>query len=295
MSPASLHMLRRSCQSGIFLLFAALPWLNAAGLHLMTGSLFALDFFGIPFADPASAVQAMVLGVAAGISPGWRLVAGGGLALLLALLLGRVFCGWLCPYGLLSELAHRLSRGSRGSAARTGRERQFFASKAGIFILALVVCAVSGYSLLTLLSMPGELSLVPMRLWQGLTAMRVAEQPVASGSLLAVTGLGLLVPAVALLAEILFGKRVWCRYICPQSVMLGLAAWLLPKNWPGLRVGWNPASCTCKGEVPCRAACSLGCEPRHKAGPSRRDCIMCGDCVKACSRRGGALHWQWRV
>ena len=52
---------------------------------------------------------------------------------------------------------------------------------------------------------------------------------------------------------------------------------------------WRASACTCKGETPCRAACSLALNPRRAAGPPRRDCVMCGDCLKACAARGAEM------
>ena len=43
-----------------------------------------------------------------GVLPAARLLGGAVLSLGLALLLGRVFCSWICPYGFFSELAYRL-------------------------------------------------------------------------------------------------------------------------------------------------------------------------------------------
>ena len=76
--------LRRLVQVAVLLLLAALPWLNRDGFTGMKGSLFAFDFFGLPFADPLDAVQ---IGLS-GIIPGWRLIAG---ALVVPCALGASF------------------------------------------------------------------------------------------------------------------------------------------------------------------------------------------------------------
>ena len=107
--------LRRLVQVAVLLLLAALPWLNRDGFTGMKGSLFAFDFFGLPFADPLGAVQ---IGLS-GIIPGWRLIAGALVVLAVALCLGRIFCSWFCPFGLLSELVHAI-RGRRPQKPFTG-------------------------------------------------------------------------------------------------------------------------------------------------------------------------------
>ena len=148
-------LLRHLSRGGVLALFCALPWLNAAGMHGISGSLFALDIFGWPFGDPAALLQAL----AGGATPSVRLLWGVGSSLVLAFFLGRVFCGWLCPYGLFSEAAVAL----RGKAARrgtaTGRTELFSRIAVLALGIGLVFC---GYPALTALSFPGTLSLAPL-------------------------------------------------------------------------------------------------------------------------------------
>ncbi len=290
-SPAIYVGMRRCAQTLTALVFCLLPWLNAPGAHqftLISGSLFALDLGGLPFADPVAALQVAV----SGFAPASRLLLGAVLSLGLALLLGRVFCSWICPYGFFSELVSGLRRRAAGVSGGHGepdsrqRDRRdaAFMGRAGIVLLGLVGAAALGFPLLSLLSMPGELSLVPLLAWQ--EAGRAVGLILLSAPAL---------PVAALALEALGGGRFWCRYVCPQSVLLGLAARCLPQGAPGLRVTWRASACTCKGETPCRAACSLALNPRWAAGPPRRDCVMCGDCLKACAARGGALRWSLRA
>ena len=290
-SPAIYVGIRRCAQTLTALVFCLLPWLNAPGAHqftLISGSLFALDLGGLPFADPVAALQVAV----SGFAPASRLLLGAVLSLGLALLLGRVFCSWICPCAFFSELVSSLRRRAAGvsgghgepDSRRRDRRDAAFMGRAGIVLLGLVGAAALGFPLLSLLSMPGELSLVPLLAWQ--EAGRAAGLILLSAPAL---------PVAALALEALGGGRFWCRYVCPQSVLLGLAARCLPQGAPGLRVTWRASACTCKGETPCRAACSLALNPRRAAGPPRRDCVMCGDCLKACAARGGALRWSLRA
>lgn len=281
---AAYTALRRCAQLLTVLLFCILPWLNAGDAHrhaLAKGSLFALDLGGLPFADPAAALQVAV----SGYPPTARVVLGALLSLALALSLGRVFCSWICPYGLFSELiyAARHGRGKQSKAACNrprAKPGAAFACKAALLVVALSSAAVLAYPLPSLLSMPGELSLWPLLVRQG------------AGLLFLLSALA--VPLAALLLEAFSGKRLWCRFVCPQSVLLGLAARCLPAKAWGLRIARHAPRCACKGEAPCKQACSLALNPRQAAGPPRRDCVICGDCLKACATRGRALRWQLR-
>ncbi|MFT4300523.1 MAG: 4Fe-4S binding protein [Desulfovibrio sp.] len=271
---------RRCVQLAVLALFCSLPWINEAGLRQIRGSLFSLDFFGVSFADPVAALQ---------VAAGGELIAGpllwgAACSLILALVLGRVFCSWVCPYGFLSELVHRWAvRVATGSAVARHKsiskhQGKVFAAKVFVLLAGLLLVISLEYPVVNVLGMPGEISLVPVLAWQG------------AGASVLLTALVL--PVVALVLEMASGRRLWCRYVCPQSVLLGAAAWCLPARAPGLRIVWKGSQCDCRGEVPCRAACSLQLTPRRTGGPGRRDCTACGDCLRACESRGGALRWN---
>ena len=262
---------RRAVQVLVVAVLCALPWLNAAGWRGMAGSFFALDFLGLPFADPVGAAQVAAMG----FLPAGRLLGGAMLSLAAALLLGRVFCSWVCPYGFLSELLYAL-RWRRAGARLV--VRQAFWGKILLLVLGLVAALGAGFPVLGIVSLPGELSLLPVLVWQG------------DGAWLLLGAAA--VPLIALLLEFATGKRLWCRFVCPQSVLLGGAAHCLPKGAPGLRIDWQAAKCSCKGASPCQQACSLDLNPRRRGGPARHDCTHCGDCVKACAGYGTALKWS---
>ena len=262
--------MRRAAQLLVVAGLCALPWVNAAGWRGVSGSFFALDFLGIPFADPVGAAQVAAMG----FLPAGRLLGGALLSLGLALLLGRVFCSWVCPYGLLSELVYTLRW--RQSVARLV-VRQAFWGKILLLVLGLVAALGVGFPVLGIVSLPGELSLLPVLAWQGDEAWALLGAAA--------------VPLVALLLEFATGKRLWCRFVCPQSVLLGAAAKCLPKSVRGLRINWRAEKCTCKGKAPCQQACSLDLNPRRKGGPERHDCTHCGDCVSTCAAYGKALGW----
>ncbi len=265
MTRPPLRAVRRAVQIGVALVMAALPLANARGVHWLSGNFLALDVLGLPLGDPLAVAQ--VAASARAVAAPAAL--GAGLALVLALALGPVFCAYACPYGLLSEWSHALSR--RLGRARPGRfPRGGLALRVALAGIGLAVVGVCGLPpLLNLLSLPAAYS----RLWQ-----------------YAVSGFFwlpvLAVPAL-LLVEVLCGARLWCRFVCPQSVLLALVHRLAP---PGLRVAFEARRCACgRDDRACLAACSLDLDPRRKAAPAA--CTNCGDCVEACRQRGRALRF----
>lgn len=266
--PVGVLRLRRVVQVLVLAGLCVLPWANAQGWKEVMGNFYALYVGGVPFADPLTAAQ----NLATGYMPGWKLGVGAGLALALALVLGRVFCGWICPYGLLSELLWHW----RGRKQGKLREDWAWKGRTVVTLAGLAGTAWLGLPLLNAISAPGNISLLPLL---GQRGWEIVE-------LCAVFVAGLLVLDAGL------GTRWWCRYVCPQALLLMLAAWLGSKAWRGrgVAVRWTAARCTCKGETPCAAACSLGLRPLHKDGPPVAHCVQCGDCVTACAARGGALR-----
>ncbi|MDR2669666.1 MAG: 4Fe-4S binding protein, partial [Desulfovibrio sp.] len=114
MTPPTLRFRRRLMQCGVAAAFILIPFLNRKDLHLLSGNFFSFDLAGLPLADPLAAAQ--VFAGTFSLTP--ALLVGAGLALTAALLLGPVFCAWICPYGLLSELVHARAAG-RASAGST--------------------------------------------------------------------------------------------------------------------------------------------------------------------------------
>ncbi|MCL1985445.1 MAG: quinol dehydrogenase, partial [Betaproteobacteria bacterium] len=98
----------------------------------------------------------------------------------------------------------------------------------------------------------------------------------------------LLPPGMILLVEGISGRRLWCSYICPQSVCLAVAAQCLPG---GFGIKWAPERCACPHDDRlCQRVCSLGLIPNRKGGPPRNECSQCAQCVSACEKRGAALR-----
>jgi ferredoxin-type protein NapH len=263
--------LRRPAQLAVTLTFMALPWANAQGWTSIYGSLFALNVYGLPFADPLSALQVFLMdGHMAG-----ELWAGAVIVVLLACALGRVFCGWLCPYGLLSELVHAARPSQSPRLREDAAERYAFRLRIAVCVFGVVAAHICAYPVLHRFSMPGELSLAPLRAVEGWDICMAVLMP----------------PAVMLLAEGVAGKRLWCVYICPQSVSLALASLCFP-GFFGVR--WTSERCTCpRDDRPCQNACSLGLAPRQKSGPPRSECVQCAQCVTACAERGAALRMEF--
>lgn len=264
---------RRSAQLLVLGLFCVLPWLKDYDVVQIRGSLFSFEAFGVPFADPASTLQILLPPVQ--LSNILSVICGAALCLVLASILGRFFCGWICPYGFFSELIYKL-RDKFHWAKFNSLSPYNFHIKCLIFLIGLIIAFVTLLPVITWLSMPGQLSVLP----------QIFKQSHPFSAIL-------LIPSGLLFLEFISGSRIFCIFICPQSVLLGAMAHLFPQNLPGFRIALNKNKCICKKKFPCTSACSLNLNPRKQIGPKRRDCSMCGNCVNACAHNGKALNFTF--
>ncbi|GAB6062722.1 4Fe-4S binding protein [Deferrisoma palaeochoriense] len=214
-------------------------------------------------------------------------------------LLGRFFCGWMCPLGTALDLAGPALR--RGAGRRGARARPPRALAPGL-LAGLLGAALAG---LPLLGVFDPLSLL-------LRSLTLALHPWADAGLKA--GLGLLSAAspdaadrayrildpvlafgrpafllagvtaavfAAVLALELLAPRFWCAHLCPLGAGLGLLARLGPVR---RRKAGECGACTA-----CERACPTGAARTDPADPL--SCIQCGACERACPRgaRGAGL------
>ena len=269
-----LKFYRRTVQIGVAAAFIIIPWLNHMRISFVYGNFLSFHLFAFPLADPLAVLQVTLKNAYLSAD----LLIGAGIALAIAATLGTVFCSWVCPFGLLSEwgqfIARRLRR--QKGAVKGRPHSKGFRIKLILFALGLAAFFLfSTTPVLNQLSLPAWYSRI-FQFWfeQGHLSM-------AAVTLLFVTAI-----------EMASGKRLWCRFVCPQSVLISLAKQL---NARRLTVTFNPQACICKNRRndPCTRACSLDLAPKRLKRLPETECTNCGDCVVACQKKGGALKFKF--
>jgi ferredoxin len=208
----------------------------------------------------------------------------------LTLLFGRVFCGWICPFGTLNQAVGFLGRRRRKLSAQLAANRFRPAQAVKYYILAFFLAAAlllpqpwpASASLqiglldpLPLLYRSIHLFVLPLadRFVQGLSALPRHYEgawPVA------------VVFAAALLLN-LHLPRFYCRFICPLGALLGVLT-----RFSLWRIGQPEGACTACRE--CERNCEGACTPSEKIRTS--ECVMCLNCLDAC--RHGAIVYRTR-
>jgi len=255
---------RRTSQILSLLFLMAMPFLNQQGFDWFVGTLYSIDILGWTIADPAMILQLILLGQPLL----WTLVLAVSVPIILALIFGRMFCSWMCPYNFLAELLYKLRRfvfPRKFNRNKNPARNPHWVILGSIFLLIVV----TGVPLIVFLSMPG---------------LMTAEMTdlVFGGSL----GLELILVASVLFLDTFLYKRVWCKYLCPVGLTLSL--FKTPWTLSLISQSTTCAYCDSAKDHTCNQACPLDLNPRISKNlyPS---CYNCLDCVNSCHEHGGAL------
>jgi ferredoxin-type protein NapH len=246
---------RRRTQLAFALLFVMLPFGGARGFTAVAGTLGAVQIGPIDLIEPAAALSAVL----AGLSITTTLVIGAGLLILLAIVLGPVFCSWVCPWSLISEWLDTLRyRGAR--RLWTGvNSRGTTRLRWGVFAGLLAASALIAAPIASLVSGPRLITTLPLEL-------------IHLHRLSWVTG-GLLFGMLAL--EWLGPRRIWCRALCPAG-----AAARLVRTPRTLGPVYDDARCADPRLPLCLLSCPWGLDPRQMRLTD--GCTTCLACVDAC-------------
>jgi ferredoxin len=212
------------------------------------------------------------------------------LILVLTMIFGRFFCGWLCPLGTILDLVTgRIAKGKAPSWL-TGSLKYLILfvllgaalaglNLAGIFDpLALLLRALTFFAhpIMGDAARSGWVGLYRImgdsrdHLAPGYSLLRDYLLPFRESSYpLAITS-ALLLLGIILLER--YGSRSWCRYLCPLGTLLGLAARFSPIRRTPARVCGDCGLC---GKV-CPTL-------DDDAMPGGEECLRCFACDRVCS------------
>jgi ferredoxin-type protein NapH len=258
-------ILRRTTQVGVLLLFfGTLHWgWQLAGAPLLRGNLSASELIGIvPMADPFAVLQQLVSGHALHTT----VLLGAAILLVFYALAGRVFCSWVCPMNMVTDLAGWLrSRLDLNNLFRLNRDTRYW-----VMGMALVLSALMGVAA-----------------FEWVSPISMLHREIIYG-----VGMGLSAALGIFIFDLLILKHGWCGHLCPLGAFYGLLG-----KAALLRVRFDDSSCTHCGE--CVRVCP---EPQvlnfKKAAESGMvtagACTNCARCIPICPEDSldFALRWN---
>jgi len=227
------------------------------------------------------------------------------------LLLGRFFCGWICPMGTLQHFV-----GSLKSEAKRGKQRiesnryKRWQTIKYVVLLAGLVAAVFGsmvigtldpfsllvrsigLALLPAVNLGARALLVPLE-HSHIQAIKISAGYLNAALQMTVLDLRQAHFNQAIVLGLLFlvilwasmrVTRFWCRSICPLGALLGLAS-----RWSIFGLHKDASSCDKCNR--CLLNCQGGDDPIGGVPWRKSECLMCMNCVGSCPH--GTLEFRF--
>ena len=261
-------------------------WIVVISIHLLFFLSFAIDiqtlegtlngsrFLGFHLIDPFTTIQMYLATYHMPIN----IIIGTVTILVFYLLIGgRTYCSWVCPYGILSEIAEKLHNNLVNK--KVIKDRKFDHRVRHIFWFMFMIMAFSsGYLVFESFNVVGILSRFIAYGWS-----------LALGWVL-----------IVFLIEVFYSRRAWCTYICPIGTTYGYLG-----KVSGLRIQWND---NCDHCMVCHDVCfenqvldltkakydaqrkEKGIKEQYVTGA---DCTLCGRCIDVC--HSDALKFDFRL
>jgi ferredoxin-type protein NapH len=221
-------------------------------LDAIKGNTWSGSFWGLQLSDPLAAVGQ----AAASLSLYWPFLLTALIPVVLTVLLGRFFCGWICPATLLYELNTNLAGWLRWAGIRLGNRRFDRRLKYLVLALGLAISAATG-------------SVTVAAIYPPAIVGREIYYAVALGGF----GGGTVFFLVTLLFDLLVARRGFCRYLCPGGALYSLLG-----RYRLLRIRRIVEGCNDCGK--CNVVCEFALDPMHD--DFGQECNNCTACVAIC-------------
>ncbi|MDH5181954.1 MAG: quinol dehydrogenase ferredoxin subunit NapH [Gammaproteobacteria bacterium] len=249
-------LLRRSVQLAVLGLFLSGPLL---GVWIIKGNIASsLTLDTLPLSDPFLVTQSLF----AGHRPETTLLIGAALVAVFYFLVGgRVYCSWICPINMITDLSAWLrQRLHIKSGLRLQRETRYW-----LLAMSLIAASISG-------SMVWELINPVTTVYRGL--------------IFGMGGVWLLIMGLFLF-DLFISPRGWCSHLCPMGAFYSLAGRFTPVRISAVKRE------QCNDCMDCYAICPEPqvIPPALKGAPQGRspvitgsNCTNCGRCIDVCSK-----------
>ena len=204
----------------------------------------------------------------------------------ITLILGRIFCGWICPLGSLIDASDRLVFNRRwnkkGEYQKPLRRLKLYLL-VGLFVLTIFGLNLAGlFDPLSIITRSFVLAILPamgyfangvLNISRAISPARLEGVEVASRFY--ALGMLSLLGLVGILGFGFFGRRFWCRNLCPLGALLGIVSRF------SFLTRLTAEACE-KCQI-CKAGCTMACIEKpdlyHK-----EECIACLRCLENCPR-----------
>jgi polyferredoxin len=190
-------------------------------------------------------------------------------------LMGRFACGWLCPFGLIQELLHKIPFPRKVRAVpgdKLLRKLKYLILLVFVILLPMFLVDVIGQGAPYFCKL-----LCPAGTLEGGIPLVLLNRSMRGAIGWLYAWKNLLLAATVILSILVY--RPFCKYICPLGAVYSV---FNPISVFRYRV--DKEACISCGA--CAKACQMQVDPVQNA--NHPECIRCGECKKACPVK--AIH-----
>lgn len=202
-----------------------------------------------------------------------------------SLFIGRAYCAYGCQWGAAQEvMGDVMPKKLDPKRKKQNRKIKYVVFVIWIVFIVLGPLMLGGYINGINIFYPNE----PNDLMN-----LVSFDATAIGQLIIYFGI---LGSVVLLFTLVGGKRAFCNYACPMSV-LGIIGTKIKNvlKYPSLHLEADTEKCVqCKK---CSKACVMSLDVQELVQTGNMydaDCILCGSCVSTCPQNVISYSWRWK-
>lgn len=224
----------------------------AEQLDAIKGNTWSGTFWGLQLSDPLAALGQM----AAGMNMYVPFLLTALIPVVLTMIFGRFFCGWICPATFLYELNSTFAAWLRWAGIKTSNHQFDGRLKYLVLAIGLGVSSATGAVIIAAIYPPAVIG-------------RELYYAVAMGGF----GAGSAFFAVTLLFDLFVARRGFCRYLCPGGALYSLLG-----RYRLVRIKRIVESCNDCAK--CNVVCEFGLDPLHD--DFGQECNNCTACMAIC-------------
>lgn len=203
-----------------------------------------------------------------------------GFLILLGVLLGRFICGFLCPFGWLQELLHKIP----GKKLSTKKLKPLTYLKYAILLLAVVLLPAIVVNDLGMGDPFFCKYICPQGVLEGAIPLAAVNEGIRS-ALGPLFNRKLIILIVVVVLSVLF-YRPFCKWICPLGAFYAL---MNKVSLLGIKV--DEHKCVSCGK--CARVCKMDVDVTKT--PNHTECIRCGKCITACPTDAIKFNYGFEV
>ncbi len=239
--------------------YDAMEWLTSPfvknpehDLDMLKGTTWSGTLFGLKLSDPLAVLSQ----VATSLSLYWPFLLTALIPVVATIILGRFFCGWICPATFIYELNDTVAAWLRRAGVPLGDKIYDKRIKYLVLTVGLILSMLLG-------------SIMTAAIYPPAIIGRELYYVIAQGAF----GSGAVFFILTILFDLLVARRGFCRYMCPGGALYSLLG-----RYRLLRIQRVVEQCNdCKK---CNVVCEFGLDPLQDG--FGQECNNCTACIAVC-------------